>query len=426
MVIAKLDAAGTALVYSTFYGGSENDAGEGLALGPDGAAYASGFTHSVDFPLVRPAQAVFAGDWDVPVVRIIDPDPALADAGANTGGRAPLGWEIVDLGTLGGESSFARAIDENGRVVGESATETGERHGFLWTREDGMQDLGTLAEDFFSSAGGVSAAGIVGHSMGQSASPGFTPVIWRDREPFELVKLGDLEGWYNVVAAINDSGHAAGWSLVGTSWDSHAVSWTTAGGASDLLDLGVLGAASLGLGMDKDPEHRRVGSSRAWAINEAGAIAGESETTSGATHAFLRLPDADMQDLGTLGGRTSRAFALDDRGAVVGESLTATGERHAFLWESGRGMIDLGTLGGVHSSALGLSSEGVVVGYSYTTEGTRRAFVWTERESMRELGTLGGAASLARGINDRGEIVGESLRTDGTRRAVLWRKVSGE
>jgi hypothetical protein len=48
--VTKLNAAGTALVYSTYLGGSENDEGLGIAVDGAGNAYVTGFTQSTDFP----------------------------------------------------------------------------------------------------------------------------------------------------------------------------------------------------------------------------------------------------------------------------------------------------------------------------------------------------------------------------------------
>ena len=54
--VSKLNAAGTALLYSTYLGGSgtgisgEGDSVNGIALGPSGTVYASGGTCSTDFP----------------------------------------------------------------------------------------------------------------------------------------------------------------------------------------------------------------------------------------------------------------------------------------------------------------------------------------------------------------------------------------
>jgi len=48
--VAKLNPQGTALVYSTYLGGTEGDSGRGIALDRQGNAYVSGWTESGDFP----------------------------------------------------------------------------------------------------------------------------------------------------------------------------------------------------------------------------------------------------------------------------------------------------------------------------------------------------------------------------------------
>jgi hypothetical protein len=52
--VAKLNAAGNALVYSTYLGGSGVDLGHGITVDKDGNAYVVGNTESTDFPLVNP------------------------------------------------------------------------------------------------------------------------------------------------------------------------------------------------------------------------------------------------------------------------------------------------------------------------------------------------------------------------------------
>ncbi len=49
--VAKLDAAGSTLVYSTFLGGSNSDHGHGITLDASGNAYVVGRTNSSDFPI---------------------------------------------------------------------------------------------------------------------------------------------------------------------------------------------------------------------------------------------------------------------------------------------------------------------------------------------------------------------------------------
>jgi beta-propeller repeat-containing protein len=48
--VTKLDATGSALVYSTYLGGSGGDGGQAIAVDPSGSAYVTGATNSADFP----------------------------------------------------------------------------------------------------------------------------------------------------------------------------------------------------------------------------------------------------------------------------------------------------------------------------------------------------------------------------------------
>ena len=55
--VAKLNSTGSALVYSTYLGGSFRDEGNGIAVDSFGNAYVTGLTASTDFPTVNPFQA---------------------------------------------------------------------------------------------------------------------------------------------------------------------------------------------------------------------------------------------------------------------------------------------------------------------------------------------------------------------------------
>jgi hypothetical protein len=55
--VAELNASDSALVYSTYLGGSGGDQATGIALDASGDAYVIGFTDSADFPTVNPMQA---------------------------------------------------------------------------------------------------------------------------------------------------------------------------------------------------------------------------------------------------------------------------------------------------------------------------------------------------------------------------------
>ncbi|MGA9056270.1 MAG: SBBP repeat-containing protein [Terriglobia bacterium] len=55
--VAELNPAGSALVYSTYLGGSGHDSGSGIAVDSSGNAYVTGATTSTNFPTANPLQA---------------------------------------------------------------------------------------------------------------------------------------------------------------------------------------------------------------------------------------------------------------------------------------------------------------------------------------------------------------------------------
>src|SRR6266540_1056204 len=54
--VSKLTPQGDALTYSTYLGGSTNDYGNAIALDPSGAAYIGGTTTSPDYDTLNPIQ----------------------------------------------------------------------------------------------------------------------------------------------------------------------------------------------------------------------------------------------------------------------------------------------------------------------------------------------------------------------------------
>jgi uncharacterized repeat protein (TIGR01451 family) len=62
--LAKIDATGSALDYSTFLGGAGDDLATGIAVDASGQAYVTGRTDSDDFPLQNPVQGLLGGSGD--------------------------------------------------------------------------------------------------------------------------------------------------------------------------------------------------------------------------------------------------------------------------------------------------------------------------------------------------------------------------
>ena len=93
--VTKLNAAGTALVYSTYLGGTAVDLGSDIAVGPTGSAGVTGFTRSDDFPTASPVQAVYAGNADAFVAQLASSGSALIEATYLGGTADEAGYGIA-------------------------------------------------------------------------------------------------------------------------------------------------------------------------------------------------------------------------------------------------------------------------------------------------------------------------------------------
>jgi probable HAF family extracellular repeat protein len=136
------------------------------------------------------------------------------------------GGAMVDLGTLGG-SSEGTAINDNGQVAGDSVTSGGALHAFLFSGIPGnggaMADLGSLGGDCFTF--GINSAGqVVGKSLTTTTS-GATHAFLYTGTPGAGGAMTDLGP--GVAAAINDQGDVVGWN------GSHAFIWV----GTHMIDL---------------------------------------------------------------------------------------------------------------------------------------------------------------------------------------------
>ncbi len=94
--VTRLNAAGSALVFSTYLGGSIRDEGRDIAVDPaSGDALVTGGTSSSNFPTANPLQAVNRGGYDVFVTRLSASGSALVFSTYLGGSSADLGIGIA-------------------------------------------------------------------------------------------------------------------------------------------------------------------------------------------------------------------------------------------------------------------------------------------------------------------------------------------
>jgi hypothetical protein len=116
--VTQMNAAGSALLYSTYLGGSRNDFGYGIAVDESGNAYVAGTTASINFPTTPGAyQTVLGGDQDAFVAKVNASGVALV-YGTYLGGSG--------VGSAGDDDGYAIAADAAGNayVVGATSSTT--------------------------------------------------------------------------------------------------------------------------------------------------------------------------------------------------------------------------------------------------------------------------------------------------------------
>jgi hypothetical protein len=93
--IAKINPAGSALVYSTYLGGSGQEIGYGIAVDTAGSVYVTGGTSSTDFPTMSPLQPSFGGGEDGFVAKINPSGSALVYSTYLGGSGQEIGYGIA-------------------------------------------------------------------------------------------------------------------------------------------------------------------------------------------------------------------------------------------------------------------------------------------------------------------------------------------
>ena len=124
--VSKLNATGSALVYSTYLGGSEDDWGYGIAIDASGCAYVTGTTGSSNFPTTPGAfQTTYGGNRDAFVTKL------------NASGSVLV--YSTYLGGSDGDNAQGIALDASGNayVVGSTGSDFPTTPGAFLTTSPG-------------------------------------------------------------------------------------------------------------------------------------------------------------------------------------------------------------------------------------------------------------------------------------------------
>jgi probable HAF family extracellular repeat protein len=283
---------------------------------------------------------------------------------------------LVDLGTLGGNESWAIGINDRGQVSGYASNATPDPYAqFLSPHPSATQWRATLWQNGrprdLGTLGGADSLGSLINERGQVARESFTDVT-----PNAATGLPTMDPFR---------------------WQNGA-----------MKDLGTLGG--------------RFGLAN-W-MNSSGKVVGQSDLAGDQfSHPFF-WNGHELQDLGTLGGNNGVANWISDTGTVVGAAdLPGSQAHHGFLWANGT-MRDLPPTGSAPcSNAYAVSLAGQTVGNDTDCQGNSLAAVLWEHGSAYDLNGLIGPSSLhlveAFYISNNGEIACQGILPNGDRHVVL-------
>jgi probable HAF family extracellular repeat protein len=392
------------------------------------------------------------------------------------------GYKLVDLGVLPGDTnSIARAINDNGQVMGtstpiepidESGNHPSTSHGFIW-QQGKLTNLGTLGGNVNNPYAINNKGQVVGSSLIQ---PGSNSVYVEHAYIWDNGRLKDLGSLYrketgkkdNISEAIdiNDKG-----LVIGTSNpvhnqgypQEHAILWQKNG---KLIDISANTVSSVGNSIGFDRAH-------VIDINNNGQVIYYVQTVADNGLHYYLWDNGSTANLGNFSFYTHEnntglnSMAINDKGQVLGQISIGSGEQHFAIWKDKK-ITDLGNITGcpmdldggchlyfAHFNNLGhiaystfqarqdgtsefrnriwrngsiielpadyfvsaINDQDQAVGYAGT-----KPFIWNNGV-ITVLKTLGGQYSNATGINNKGQIVGSSQTASGETHAVMWQPI---
>lgn len=304
---------------------------------------------------------------------------------------------VTEIGTLGGGTSSALAINDSGEIIGSSGDSMDHLHAFVWVRGN-ISNLGTLGGTT-SEALGINKVGtVVGYSTVDKAGSIYHAFMWANG------KMTDLS--------------------VGKSYSSRAHAINSRGIVVGELDQGSREQACYwdSRGMHSLPTPRGT-NSVAVSVNETGDIVGD---TYGSQYRDRRACEWVRGRFVVLaepkGAVMAQASAVNDEGLVIGVFTDARGRRPCtWVISNPSSCTILGTSLGQPNR---VNNHGEIIGDIPTEPGFGYGAVWqgnspVSLNSGMVSSSAGWSFGPAVGVNDHGDIVGTGTHNSNFRGYLL-------
>ena len=297
-------------------------------------------------------------------------------------------YNVIDLGTLGGNASYAYSVNDNNQIVGKAYINSSEYRACFFDSTGHGNNI-NLKGSFMYPWGEARSINNSGNIVGTAGGAAYL---------FNNSGQGNNR-WLGAgfALSINNSGQIVGGATSACLFDP------TGGGNN--INLGTLG----GLG------------SLAYSINDNAQIVGRATDSSGSSHACLfdSTGGKNNTDLGTLGGSESYAYSINNSSQIVGFSTRGDSSIRACLFDptGGGNNKNLGIISGHnYSTAFAINDNNQIVGVVYDDPAYYNChaclFDPTGGRNNTDLNTLidpssGWTLAYAWDISNNGWIVGE-------------------
>ena len=230
--VTKLNATGSALVYSTYLGGTDYDSPRGIAVDAGGNAYVIGETLSADFPTTAGAfRRTSAGSYDIFVTKLNATGSALAYSTFLGGAQVDNGERVaVDAGGNAYVMGFSSSLDYPTTSGAFDRTNNGDFDVTL--TKVNPSGSGLVYSTYLGGAGSDTGGGLVVNDAGEAYVSGGTGSLNFPTTAGALSTPPD--GSDNFVTKFNAAGSALVYS---------AVFGGTAGEGANAIDLDAAGNA---------------------------------------------------------------------------------------------------------------------------------------------------------------------------------------